>query len=1471
MKKIFNVYILTAIMLVAGAGVSRACELCGHSEVFIPITTELAQTDPYIAVSDATHIATTPVINLIPDTTDSSDRIVAQTKQKGKDNYVELRDGGMLPADRLKDILINADEDMIAALGTPQTITQALHEYLTNSPTDTPAGLGIPENQVRIRNGVVTVDIVNMNDSWIVYDHYNHNYWENTSNFSQYGGATNLADAWHFLYGSKAFAGTFPTTAPYITSGNYWSPSTIVPVNNNMRPPFFVSGYTGSEGTVYSSDYLLKTVVAAGYAGLSVSHALREHIYVDVDPITQYPFLWFAGYNTIAATDWAFYPTTSTGTKDVKFSVNSANIIAHPEGAAGIMFNTGIDASGNIHGYYLELMNLWSPTTARYMLQTINGSAATLHNQLWNHANSNYNTAGTLLDQTVIPNFPNPGDNYPRWSNNVDVEVEITETTVKVWFERHDANRGVSVATKTGTPQISETLTPTGYQGFGFLQSWNSHSCGQGGAISFADLEMSFAEAGLVFQPILTGPNSQFDPGQTSDHFYVNLVNTSVNSAGPDYAPGIGDLRSDHTYYLSNNTDQTVVTTTNPAVTGDNCSNGLVGWPVYDASGAIVGTWGLNATTKALEKTVNGVTSAGTQADALKDYVKYIGDYIAGTTTDDWDLSCQSTSGYVLPSASYKLQGDDIQNGNSRAILQKVERQLLEDNPIDVLITDESSFPGVGVKQLKINWYFIPFGESRGVDHAVDSLLPTKQGLVEIEEQIYNVTSVGEVVHMTNFNLNGDDFVLASTSPAPAPTSVNCDDLLPGRYVMGVIAVGKDGSESAEVYRSFDLIADEFPAVAGVNLNNIGGTEKKNELLPVGTGTYSVPTIVLSGTTPYRGLSAEVFLSDDSISPDYAVPAISMPSTLSNVASWLTASGTVAGSGAKYNAWGADSVIIGFGDPGATLSPASVHWTTPIVHPVASVPVDGTVAYAASGDTIEWMTASKVDIDAALQLGAGKKISTPNFITDNPQKYGSFYVYVWDWLGNAALYEYPIAPYTVTYATDNVFNLPCTLSDITPASDPYANNYFGIGEVLGVPTPPSWTPPNYVDPATGISYPMTFAGYSTSPYSTVVIPATGFTVTGDMVLYPVFTSPGLFIEWDITYMVDDSGTPYATTEDVPSGTPANGLTGNGKYDNMSGSNSVPTATDIKPADPTKSGSRFLGWFTDKECTTEYKFKSSDLIIAGLTLYAGWTPPPTSDMFEIKPSEVLVNGLPREATVVVKDGAPGSGPVTIGGSTVPGVGEIIQIYYNGRTKIPTEPGEYVITIDISQGGNYAAITGLYVGIFTILERIPQPYERLVTITVGDDVIANVTTGVYFVESGENFEFEFTVAAGKEMPTLKTSPRTIPLPEGVDDYKITRKGDSNTYTVVIYEIRQNISVSIGDVSTTGTDEIAAPRIWGADGKLHITVPAAATAQVYTVTGVLKTVVQAPAGETTVALQPGLYIVRLLDGKTYKIVIK
>ena len=86
----------------------------------------------------------------------------------------------------------------------------------------------------------------------------------------------------------------------------------------------------------------------------------------------------------------------------------------------------------------------------------------------------------------------------------------------------------------------------------------------------------------------------------------------------------------------------------------------------------------------------------------------------------------------------------------------------------------------------------------------------------------------------------------------------------------------------------------------------------------------------------------------------------------------------------------------------------------------------------------------------------------------------------------------------------------------------------------------------------------------------------------------------------------------------------------------------------------------------------------------------------------------------------------------------------------------------------------------------------------------------------------------------------------------------KGSKSAYaTAPVWKEFKQISES-----TVGNVALPEARIYAADGRLYLTLQTAAPVGIYTLNGVLVRTFSAPAGETTVALPQGVYIVRVGD---------
>ncbi|MDR0711140.1 MAG: MBG domain-containing protein, partial [Prevotellaceae bacterium] len=86
-------------------------------------------------------------------------------------------------------------------------------------------------------------------------------------------------------------------------------------------------------------------------------------------------------------------------------------------------------------------------------------------------------------------------------------------------------------------------------------------------------------------------------------------------------------------------------------------------------------------------------------------------------------------------------------------------------------------------------------------------------------------------------------------------------------------------------------------------------------------------------------------------------------------------------------------------------------------------------------------------------------------------------------------------------------------------------------------------------------------------------------------------------------------------------------------------------------------------------------------------------------FTILKAAVLVDSLAYDTTAVTYSGEEYAVAVTAK-STVVGLGDIMEVKYDGETSVPVNAGSYVVTVNIDEGGNYLAATDLRLGTLVI---------------------------------------------------------------------------------------------------------------------------------------------------------------------------
>jgi methionine-rich copper-binding protein CopC len=218
-------------------------------------------------------------------------------------------------------------------------------------------------------------------------------------------------------------------------------------------------------------------------------------------------------------------------------------------------------------------------------------------------------------------------------------------------------------------------------------------------------------------------------------------------------------------------------------------------------------------------------------------------------------------------------------------------------------------------------------------------------------------------------------------------------------------------------------------------------------------------------------------------------------------------------------------------------------------------------------------------------------------------------------------------------------------------------------------------------------------------------------------------------------------------------------------------------------------------------------------------------------------------------------------------SVTGLGEI-TVKYNGRTRIPDEPGTYEVTVDIAAGATYAGVTGIAVGTITIPgPDDPEPAQREVILPSMPGFTTDPPAGSYSVSSGDDFVFTLTPAATQALLTPVIAIGRI-NGAGDDGVEITPNGDG-TYTVRIRQVRQPLTIVI-DFTTAGAT-IDGSRVWSHGGTLHITAATAGEARIYSVSGRLAKVIPVAAGETVSAPLPAGFYVVVLGGKPYKVFVE
>lgn len=196
------------------------------------------------------------------------------------------------------------------------------------------------------------------------------------------------------------------------------------------------------------------------------------------------------------------------------------------------------------------------------------------------------------------------------------------------------------------------------------------------------------------------------------------------------------------------------------------------------------------------------------------------------------------------------------------------------------------------------------------------------------------------------------------------------------------------------------------------------------------------------------------------------------------------------------------------------------------------------------------------------------------------------------------------------------------------------------------------------------------------------------------------------------------------------------------------------------------------------------------------------------------------------------------------------------------------GTYRCRITVGKGGVSTTLLTLpaTATVNSIPDPDPEPTYYTVTLPSVEGATTDPVAGDYDVESSDNFRFYLTLDAdyNQSVPVVTTSRGET----------ITPRTSDGAY--IVKYVRSDLVISIGGIvknppPVANAEIQSGTRIFTRNGSLFITTDRPARAQVIALTGQLIRSLSLPAGTTRVdALAIGVYIVRLDDGMTRKVII-
>jgi|GEM_PF-5994180 len=175
-------------------------------------------------------------------------------------------------------------------------------------------------------------------------------------------------------------------------------------------------------------------------------------------------------------------------------------------------------------------------------------------------------------------------------------------------------------------------------------------------------------------------------------------------------------------------------------------------------------------------------------------------------------------------------------------------------------------------------------------------------------------------------------------------------------------------------------------------------------------------------------------------------------------------------------------------------------------------------------------------------------------------------------------------------------------------------------------------------------------------------------------------------------------------------------------------------------------------------------------------------------------------------------------------------------------------------------------------FEIVDETPtvDPIVRhQVRFFSNDGVRPSISEGTYQVVSGSNFSFTYTVRIGYDATNAKVTTGY----KHYDDYLTVNMNRWGEYEVTVYAVTRAIDVRISGLTLrgdVGCESINDNAVWANGSSLFVRSSDAADLRIYNLAGSLYKQERISAGQVSLNLPSGVYVVKLGDSLTQRVVI-